>query len=54
VTGGPRNVAHSVRYRLMKHARATGADYNSVLFRYVNERFLYRVGQRGAIQDQGK
>lgn len=39
----PRNVAASVRQRLLNRARALGTDYNQLLVRYAIERFLYRL-----------
>ncbi|HEX9775102.1 MAG TPA: nucleotidyl transferase AbiEii/AbiGii toxin family protein [Actinomycetota bacterium] len=39
-----RNVAASVRQRLLDRAREHGFDFNFVLARYAAERFLYRLG----------
>ncbi|MDH3601239.1 MAG: nucleotidyl transferase AbiEii/AbiGii toxin family protein, partial [Candidatus Tectomicrobia bacterium] len=39
-----RNVAASVKQRLLNLARAQQADYNLMLVRYATERFLYRLG----------
>lgn len=39
----PRNIAASVRQRLLNHARETGEDFQRVLDRYAVERFLYRL-----------
>lgn len=39
----PRNVAASVRARLLSHARETRQDFNLVLTRYCLERLLYRL-----------
>lgn len=41
----PRNVAASVRARLLNRSRETGEDFQFVLQRYAAERFLYRLGQ---------
>jgi hypothetical protein len=38
-------LAQSIQTRLLNHARAIGADSNSVLARYGLERFLYRLGR---------
>lgn len=38
-----RNVAASVRARLLKRARETGQDFNLILTRYALERLLYRL-----------
>jgi predicted nucleotidyltransferase component of viral defense system len=51
MTMEPRNLAASVRQRLLNHARAEGVDFNYVLRRYANERFLYRLS-RSAWQEQ--
>ncbi len=48
-----RNVAASVRARLLTRARETKQDFNLVLTRYSMERFLYRVSVRGSIPTQG-
>ena len=39
----PKNVAASVRERLLNLARARGEDFNLVLTRYASERLLYRL-----------
>ena len=39
----PRNVAASVRQRLLNHARTIGADPPLVFLWYGLERFLYRL-----------
>jgi hypothetical protein len=41
----PRNLAASVRHRLMELARKQGEDFQLVLTRYVIERLLYRLSQ---------
>ena len=38
-----KNVAASVRARLLSHAKAQGMDYNLILTRYALERMLYRL-----------
>ena len=38
-----RNIAASVRARLLKHARETRQDFNLILTRYTLERLLYRL-----------
>ncbi len=38
-----RNMAASVRARLLNHSRATKQDFNLVLTRYALERLLYRI-----------
>ena len=43
----PRNIAASVRQRLLNLARDEGEDFNHVLIRYANERLLYRLGKSG-------
>ncbi len=40
----PRNIAASVRQRLLNHARDGREDFNYLLTRYANERLLYRLG----------
>ena len=42
-----KNVAASVRARLLDLARTRGEDFQLVLTRYVNERFLYRLARSG-------
>jgi predicted nucleotidyltransferase component of viral defense system len=39
----PRDVAASVKARLLAHARAHAEDFNALLIRYVLERLLYRL-----------
>ena len=41
----PRNMAASVRHRLMNKAREQNEDFGIVLTRYGLERFLYRLAQ---------
>lgn len=41
----PKNLAHSVRDRLLKLARARGEEFNFVLVRYALERLLYRLSK---------
>jgi predicted nucleotidyltransferase component of viral defense system len=41
----PRNMAASVRERLLTVARETHEDFNLILTRYALERLLYRIGQ---------
>ena len=43
--GEGRNVAASVRARLLNRTRKTGANFQSLLQRYAAERFLYRLGE---------
>ena len=38
-----KNIAASVRQRLLNRSRETGEDYNLLLTRYGNERLLYRL-----------
>ncbi len=38
-----RNLAASVRARLLNRARETGQDFNLILTRYSLERLLYRL-----------
>jgi predicted nucleotidyltransferase component of viral defense system len=40
-----KNLAASVRARLLNLAKAEGSDFNQVLVRYALERFLYRLSQ---------
>jgi hypothetical protein len=40
---GPRNVAASIKARLLQKARKGGEEFNSILVRYVLERLLYRL-----------
>ena len=39
----PRDIGASVRARLLRLARERGEDFQLVLMRYTNERFLYRL-----------
>src|SRR5690242_11984889 len=51
-----RNVAASVRARLLNQAKATHADYNQLPIRYAIERLLYRLSvsaHRGAFVLKG-
>ncbi len=41
----PRNMAASVRNRLLAMSRRTGEDFQFLLHRYAAERFLYRLGK---------
>jgi len=43
VSKSKRNVAASVRARLLNRAKAAGTDYNQLLIRYAIERLLYRL-----------
>lgn len=43
MTKSNRNVAASVRARLLQQARSAGSDYNQLLIRYAIERLLYRL-----------
>lgn len=44
---GPRNLAASVRARLLNKARASGVDFNLLLTRYALERMLFRLSASG-------
>lgn len=44
----PRNVAASVRARLLDHARRHGDDYQRILTRFAVERLLFRLGRTEA------
>ncbi len=44
-TRPPRNIAASVRDRLLKRSRDTGEDFQFLLHRYAAERFLHRLGE---------
>ena len=46
---GDRNVAASVRQRLLNLSRARGADYNALLAQYAIERFLYRLSKSALV-----
>jgi hypothetical protein len=39
----PRNVAASVRQRLLNRSRETGEDFNLILTQYAVERLLFRL-----------
>ncbi len=41
----PRNVAASVRQRLLNLSKTSGVDYNQLLIRYAIERLLYRLSR---------
>ena len=41
----PRNLAASVRQRLLNRARERGEDFNYLLTRYANERLLFRLAE---------
>lgn len=43
-----RDMAASVRQRLLNYSRERGMDYNLVLVRFLNERLLYRLGPLGS------
>ena len=43
MTKAPRNIGASARARLLNLARQRGEDFQLVLTRYANERFLYRL-----------
>ncbi|MGA9363081.1 MAG: nucleotidyl transferase AbiEii/AbiGii toxin family protein [Bacteroidota bacterium] len=47
----PRNLAASIRARLLKIAKEVNRDYNSVLLQYFQERFLFRLS-RSAYRSQ--
>ncbi len=40
-----KNIAHSVRERLLNISKKLGVDYQVILTRYFHERFLYRLAQ---------
>jgi len=40
-----KHIAASVLARLLSHSRTYREDYQSLLIKYVAERFLYRLGQ---------
>lgn len=40
-----KNIAHSVRERLLSTSKRLGVDYQVILTRYFHERFLYRLAQ---------
>lgn len=41
----PKNYSASVLTKLLNHSRSYKENYQSLLIRYVVERFLYRLGQ---------
>src|SRR5438045_8452800 len=41
----PKDIAASIRGRLLARSRETGEDFQFVLQRYAGERFLYRLGE---------
>jgi hypothetical protein len=41
----PRDIAASIRARLLARSRETGDDFQFLLQRYASERFLYRLGE---------
>ena len=41
----PRDLAASVRQRLLNQARERGEDFNYLLTRYANERLLFRLAE---------
>lgn len=41
----PRDIAASIRGRLLARSRQTGEDFQFLLQRYASERFLYRLGE---------
>jgi predicted nucleotidyltransferase component of viral defense system len=43
----PRNVAASIRRRLLNLSKVAGVDYNQLLIRYAIERLLYRLSRSG-------
>lgn len=43
MTTAKKNLAASVHQRLYNHARANGEDFNQLLVRFANERWLYRL-----------
>lgn len=43
--GQPKNLAASVRQRLLNVARRTGEDYNALLVRFTTERLLFRISR---------
>lgn len=46
-----RNMAASVRQRLLILQRTEGGDYNALLTQYAIERFLYRLSKSGLAGD---
>jgi len=45
VDGMNKDLAASVRARLLNFAKAEGSDFNQILIRYALERILYRLTQ---------
>lgn len=45
MTKAPRDIAASVRARLLLLAKSRGEDFQLVLTRYANERLLYRLSK---------
>jgi hypothetical protein len=45
MTTEKKNLAASVRHRLYNHAKANGEDFNQLLVRFANERWLYRLSE---------
>ena len=45
MTHAPRSVADSVRARLQRLNKELGGDFQLVLLRYANERWLYRLAR---------
>lgn len=45
MTRGPRSAGDAVRARLLRLARERGEDFQLVLLRYANERWLYRLAR---------
>lgn len=43
MTKETKNIAASVRARLLNMARESGRDFDALLLQYVQERFLYRL-----------
>jgi predicted nucleotidyltransferase component of viral defense system len=43
----PRNIAASIRRRLLNLSKVAGVDYNQLLIRYAIERLLYRLSRSG-------
>ncbi len=46
-----KNIAASVKARLLNHARSRGDDFNQLLDRYTRERFLYRLAESSIGKD---
>ncbi len=43
MTETKKNIAASVHQRLYNRAKESGEDFNPLLLRFANERFLYRL-----------